>query len=61
MIKQHQHFELFEKNIIERVVLTPPFKFPVRFQLNILEYIFCTTLNSDPTLSFQINDLPKIA
>jgi AraC-like DNA-binding protein len=30
MIKQHQHFELFEKNIIERVVLTPPFRFPAR-------------------------------
>lgn len=28
MINQHQRFELFNKNIFERVVLTPPFKLP---------------------------------
>jgi AraC-like DNA-binding protein len=30
MINQHQRFELFEKGIFERVVLTPPFKLPTQ-------------------------------
>ncbi|NQU86595.1 MAG: hypothetical protein HQ541_12615 [Mariniphaga sp.] len=30
MINKHQYFELFEKSIFERVVLTPPFKLPTQ-------------------------------
>lgn len=30
MINEHQQFELFEKKIFERVVLTPPFKLPTQ-------------------------------